>query len=451
MNGKKPNRLLFLIAIASGTLLNPLNSSMISMALHRIQQDFHLSFTTVSWLISSYYLASAIGQPVMGKVGDQLGRKNIFLIGLLLVALSALSAPWAPTFLILILARLIQSFGSCSIYPSGMGMIREYITEKQASALAIISLFATGSAAFGPTIGGFLIDLGDWPAIFTVNIPVILISLLLGWFYLPPDRDKERPSFRQTVKQLDLPGILLFAASMVFLLWFLLSFKTQAHPLSGILGILLLAGFIYRELHVEKPFIQLRLFKTNPLLSWVYLQFIVLNIYNYSIFFGLPTYFQEAMNLDVKTSGLLMLFNAGFGALIYPVMGKWIDRSGVKTPLIISSFLMVGGALLLTFVFVHLPLYGMAFALAIMGLSYGITNVCLQSALLMVAPPSMTSLASGLFQTCRYMGCILSSVLLGLVFGTKISPGHLQWMGYALIVSSLASVWMSLKFNPRQD
>ncbi|MGA9174779.1 MAG: MFS transporter, partial [Thermoactinomyces sp.] len=106
MTGKKPNRLLFLIAIASGTLLNPLNSSMISMALHRIQEDFHLSFTTVSWLISSYYLASAIGQPVMGKIGDQLGRKNIFLIGLILVALSAFSAPWAPTFFILILARL---------------------------------------------------------------------------------------------------------------------------------------------------------------------------------------------------------------------------------------------------------------------------------------------------------------------------------------------------------
>jgi MFS family permease len=447
MTSKKPNRLLFLIAIASGTLLNPLNSSMISMALHRIQEDFHLSFTTVSWLISSYYLASAIGQPVMGKIGDQLGRKNIFLIGLILVALSALSAPWAPTFFILILARLIQSFGSCTIYPSGMGMIREHITEKQASALAIISLFASGSAAFGPTIGGFLIDLGDWPAIFTVNIPVILISFLLGWFILPSDPRKDRLPFRQVIKQLDIPGILFFAASMVLLLWFLLSFKTKIHPLSGILGVILLAGFIYRELHVEKPFIQLRLFHTRPLLGWIYIQFIVLNIYNYSLFFGLPTYFQEAMNLDVKTSGLLMLFNAGCSALIYPVMGKWIDRSGVKIPLIVSSLLMVCGALLLTFVFVHLPLYGMALALAIMGISYGISNVSLQSALLMVAPSSITSLASGLFQTCRYMGCILSSVLLGLVFGTKISPSHLEWMGSALIIAALASVWMSFRFK----
>ncbi len=84
-------------AVASGTMLNPLNSSMISLALHSIQHEFHLSFTTVSWLISSFYLASAVARPVTGKLGDMLGRKKLFLIGLLLVAVSAVGAPFAPT------------------------------------------------------------------------------------------------------------------------------------------------------------------------------------------------------------------------------------------------------------------------------------------------------------------------------------------------------------------
>jgi hypothetical protein len=105
---------------------------------------------------------------------------------------------------------------------------------------------------------------------FYCYIPVILISFLLGWFILPSDPRKDRLPFRQVIKQLDIPGILFFAASMVLLLWFLLSFKTKIHPLSGILGVILLAGFIYRELHVEKPFIQLRLFHTRPLLGWIY-------------------------------------------------------------------------------------------------------------------------------------------------------------------------------------
>ncbi len=102
----KKQRGLFLTAIATGTMLNPLNSSMISLALHAIQHEFSLSFATVSWLISSYYLASSIVVPIAGKIGDLIGRRKMLLIGLLLVAISAVGAPFAGTFLILLGMRL---------------------------------------------------------------------------------------------------------------------------------------------------------------------------------------------------------------------------------------------------------------------------------------------------------------------------------------------------------
>lgn len=149
MTISKKSRVLFLTAVASGTMLNPLNSSMISLALHSIQHEFHLSFTTVSWLISSFYLASAVAQPVTGKLGDMLGRKKLFLIGLLLVAVSAVGAPFAPTFMTLLIMRLFQSIGSSAIYPSGVGLIRSNIQEKQASALAVLSIFASAMTALG--------------------------------------------------------------------------------------------------------------------------------------------------------------------------------------------------------------------------------------------------------------------------------------------------------------
>lgn len=129
----KKSRAVFLTAVASGTMLNPLNSSMISLALHSIQHEFHLSFTTVSWLISSFYLASAVAQPVTGKLGDLIGRKRLFLFGLILVAVSAIGAPFAPTFMTLLVMRLFQSVGSSAIYPSGVGLIRNHIHERQAS------------------------------------------------------------------------------------------------------------------------------------------------------------------------------------------------------------------------------------------------------------------------------------------------------------------------------
>lgn len=163
MAGLKKNRALFLTAVASGTMLNPLNSSMISLALHSIQHEFHLSFATVSWLISSFYLASAVAQPVTGKIGDLIGRKKMFLSGLVLVAVSAIGAPLAPAFSVLLIMRLFQSIGSGAIYPSGVGLIRSHIHEKRASALSVLSIFSSAMTAFGPTVGGFLIVLGDGP------------------------------------------------------------------------------------------------------------------------------------------------------------------------------------------------------------------------------------------------------------------------------------------------
>ncbi len=139
---------LLLFAIALGVLLNPLNSSMISVALARLQTVFHLDFTSVSWLISTYYLASAIAQPVMGKLADLIGRKRIFIIGILMVAASTISAPFSPNFAWLIALRLIQSIGSGAIFPAGMGIVRNYVTERQSNAIAILAVFSSGAAAF---------------------------------------------------------------------------------------------------------------------------------------------------------------------------------------------------------------------------------------------------------------------------------------------------------------
>ena len=443
----KKNRALFLTAVATGTMLNPLNSSMISLALHSIQKDFHLSFTTVSWLISSFYLASAVAQPVTGKIGDLIGRKKTFITGLILVAISAIAAPLSSTFLILLLMRLIQSIGSSAIYPSGMALIRDNIKERQASALAVLSIFASAMTALGPTLGGFLIVWGDWPAIFWVNFPFILISFLLGWYMFPRDSKKDKASWQGLFSQLDLVGIGLFAAGMVFLLWFLLSFEAKIQYLSGILGILFFGLFAWRELQVKEPFIDIRIFKSHPKLSWVYLQFIVLNIFFYCLFFGLPSYFQDELQFSVEKSGILMLFMSGMSIIISPITGKWIDKKGVHQPILTCSFLLIFGAIVLTLFFVGASFWQIGFILMLLGLSYGIGNVVLQVAMLKESPKAIIGTTSGLFQTSRYLGSILSSIVLGLIFGKEISADNMKILGLVLIVTGLLSFILSLWFS----
>jgi MFS family permease len=443
----KNNRGLFLTAVASGTMLNPLNSSMISLALHSIQKDFHLSFTTVSWLISSFYLASAVAQPVSGKIGDILGSKKTFLIGLVLVSISAIGAPLSTSFSMLLIMRLFQSIGSGAIYPSGITLIRDHIHERQASALAVLSIFASAMVSLGPTLGGFLIVLGNWPAIFIVNFPFILLSFLLGWFVFPKDRKKESSNVKNILTQLDLLGIGLFTAGIVLLLWFLLSLETEIHFVAGMSGVGLLLLFIWWELRRTTPFIDIRLFKLHPKLSWVYIQFIFLNIFFYCLFFGLPSYFQDEMQLNVQTSGILMLFMSGISIIVSPITGKWIDKTGVNNPILISSFLAIIGALAMTLFFIDAPYWGMGIILSLMGISYGIGNVVLQVAMLQESPKAIIGTTSGLFQTCRYLGSILSSIVLGMIFGENITREHLQQLGIVLILTGLISFLMSLHFT----
>jgi MFS family permease len=319
-----------------------------------------------------------------------------------------------------------------------VALIRDQIKDRQASALSVLAIFSSAMTALGPTLGGFLIVWGDWPAIFWVNYPFVLMSLLLGWFLFPRDDKSEKIGMKNLLSQLDLLGIGFFAAGMVFLLWFLLSFESTIHFLSGVIGVLFFALFFWRELKAEEPFIDIQLFKTHPKLSWVYIQF------------GLPTYFQEEMKLSVENSGLLMLFMSGMSVIISPITGKWIDKVGVKKPIVVGSFISIIGAVFLTLFFVGANYWVIGFILAVLGLSYGIGNVVLQVAMMNESPKDIVGTTSGLFQTCRYLGSILSSIVLGLIFGKEISTGNMKILGIFLIFTGALSFLMSLKFSMKK-
>ncbi|MEE3604255.1 MFS transporter [Bacillus altitudinis] len=443
----KDNRKVFLTAIAFGTMLNPLNSSMISLALHQIQHEFGLSFTTVSWLISTFYLASAVTQPVSGRIGDHvMSRRTLFLFGLVLVAVSAICAPFAPTFAVLIVIRLLQAIGSSAIYPSGVGLIRDHVKERQASALAVLSIFASAMTALGPTLGGFLMTIGSWPAIFLVNLPFILISFFLGLSLFPKEK-KKKLRIGDTVRKLDLPGMFLFTVCIVLLLSFLLSLSDGIQYVQGILCLVSVGVFIWWEYQVDEPFIQIRMFRQEKRLSLVYVQFIILNIFFYCLFFGLPSYFQDELGWRVEMTGLFMLCMSGVSIMVSPLTGKWVDRGDERHPVLASAVLMLAGASAMTFFFIPAPFWGKGLVLALLGLSYGIGNVALQAAMLKASPQQMIGTTSGLFQTCRYLGSILSSAVLGMLFGEEIAGSHFEQLGWTLIMISLVGISVSLYFS----
>ncbi|WP_106495196.1 MFS transporter [Lentibacillus sp. Marseille-P4043] len=431
---------LLVLTIGLGTLLNPLNSSMISVALTRLQHEFTLTFADASWLISIFYLASAAAQPVMGKLSDMFGPKRLFLTGLILVAGASMLAPFSPNYPFLLGCRALQAIGSSTLFPSGMSMVRTNITEGQGKALATLSIFASTSAAFGPSIGGFLIASWDWQSIFVINFPFIVLSFVMAIFILP-----KKGQGKIDLKRIDFVGIALFIVSMIGLILFLLSLENNIHWSALIVFLISSISFYFYEKNQREPFIDLASLKSNPNVSFIYLQFTSINLIYYCFFFGFPTFLQQARHYSAEHTGLIMLALAGFSVIVAPIAGRMIDRYGSKLPLVIGAFLLlIGTALLLTFQ-QDSALWWFLIIMSILGMSNGFNNISMQTALYEQVKPEETGSASGLFQTSRYLGSILSSCLLGLAFNSHLDIEHLHIVAATSLVFCILVIVLALR------
>ncbi|MBW5446442.1 MFS transporter [Cohnella sp. CFH 77786] len=446
-----------MISVGLGILLNPLNSSMIAVALPRLQNAFRLDFTVVSWIVFSFYMASSIAQPVMGKASDIFGRRKIFLTGLVVAFVASLWAPFSPNFTWLIVFRIVQSIGTGMMIAVGMAIVRVHITEKQATALSVLSIFQSGAAAMGPFIGGVLIHWWDWPAIFFVNIPFVAASFIFSWRMIPKEETPasvvRRASLRKWREWMDASGILLFAAGLTALLTGFLSAKSSGyfswrHMIVGLIGLVLLAAFVRHELRTTSPFIPLRTFAKHPEMTWVNVGFMLANVLFYSLFFGLPFYLQTVRHVSGIHTGILMLSLGLCSLVASPLAGRWIDKSGPKPALLLSAILMTLGSAWIATWNPSSPVISVCLALVAFGIANGLNNVGMQAALFKSTPKEIIGVASGLFSTSRNLGAILSSLLTGLVMGGDFSFGGFRWLGILLTILALSLIVIHNRLFP---
>ncbi len=427
---------------------------MIAVALLRIGSGFEISISTVTWLISTYFLAAAIGQPLMGRLADLFGPRRIFVIGLALVGISSLLSPWVPSFGWLLALRVVQALGASAAYPAGLSIIRsmdQTLNDGQvkasASALGIISICSNVTAALGPVLGGFLVAMAGWQAIFWVNVPIVLMALIIALKWLPADQlnsSEDNRKGKGMLHLIDLPGIVLFSGLLTSLMFFLLSLSDS--PQWGWLIAVPIVGalLIYRELHTDKPFINVRMLASNRRMVSVFAQFACLNIVFYSLFFSLPMWLEQVRGYEPQYSGLLMLPFAGIGILTTPLAVRIIKKSGHRQSIVIGNIVLVLGTLLLLLLEPGSPVAFILIVAAVIGIPNGFNNMGLQTALYSNTKPEHTGAAFGLFQTFRSLGSILSTSLLGLVFSGTVTTAGLHTIALIAAVISVALLAVSL-------
>lgn len=440
-----------LTPLALGTILSPLNSSMVAVALFSMQRDFGVSISTVTWVISAFYLAACVGQPLMGRFADRFGPRRVLVAGMMLVAVSSVIAPFAPNFGVVLACRVVQALGTSAAYPSAMTVLRREHDTRGSSVIATVNILG---AALGPVLGGVLVAIGGWGAIFWVNLPLSLTAVTLALLLLKPDPPATVGSAADLLQALDLPGVTAFTTAMVGLLIFLLSLGQAVRWWA--LPMLLLGGatFIWWELRAPEPFIDVRRLWSHRALLGTYGQFVIFNVVYYGAFYGLPQWLEGSRGYPPETTGLLLLPIAGLGAVATAITPRIIRRVGIRgTVLVGSVILLVGVAGILTLTDTASAALIVAVG-AILGIPYGLTNLGLQEAMNIQAPRELAGVAAGLFQTARYIGAMISTTMIGLLFGSQIGDPqlhHLSWTMFGVTILLLTIGLSTLRRPPVSD
>lgn len=379
-DGVTPSRgatplIFWLVALAA--LLVPLNSTMIAVALPTLVDDFDASIGTVTLLVTSYLVAMAVLQPLAGRAGDRLGRRRLVLLGLAWFGLASAAAATASSLPLLILWRVQQAVAGALMLPNGIALLRELAPPGMLGRQigTVMGALPLGAAA-GPPLGGVLLAVNGWEAIFLVNLPIVALALPLVWRALPAPAPSR-------------PG-----------------------PRARALALLRRPQFLAPTCAIALS-----------------------NMAMYVTVIAVPLLLAERGDMDEVAVGAILgvAFLAAVG--LSPVGGRLSDRVGRRRPAMAGLTLQAAAIAVLAISPAQIPPLALLAALATMGAGVGLSAAAVQVAALEAVHERSAGVASGIYSTSRYVGSIVGMGLLA----APLAPGP-GTSGYAVVFAAMALV-----------
>ncbi|MFJ2978416.1 MFS transporter [Curtobacterium sp. NPDC087082] len=425
-----------------GPLLNPINTTMVSVALAPISRDLGIGAAQAIWLVAALYLASAIAQPTMGKLADRFGPKKVFLTGLVIVGVAGIVPEFLTGFGGAVFARVLIGIGTSSAYPAALTTLRQHSARigkpTPPLVLGALSITSLVSAAAGPPLGGALIAAFGWHAIFLVNVPLAAFGIVVSALWLPSDRLRPRTDEDLPVlTALDPFGMLLMTGFVSALLVFLLDLSAGLWWLLGT-AVVLLVALVLWELRAVRPFVDVRMLARNGALSRTYMRLFLVYLLAYTMTYGFSQWVQDVAGYSSDVAGYMQLP----AAIVAGVASFLIARkTAVRGPLIVAAVVPIVGGLLLLLLHTGSPVFLLVLAPALFGVPQALASVSNQAALYRVVPAEYIGTAAGLSRTSVYIGAIGASSLIGGVFGQAPTTPDLHVLAWVIVgVAVLLSV-----------
>jgi EmrB/QacA subfamily drug resistance transporter len=464
--GRPVNPWLVLVLVCLAQFMVILDATIVNVALPSIQTDLGMSEASLQWVVNAYALLFGGFLLLGGRAGDLIGRKRVFLAGVVIFTAASLACGLAQGETALIIARGVQGLGAALVSPAALSIVTTTFAEgaERTKALGVWAAIAVGGGAVGLLLGGILTDAFSWPWIFFVNVPVGIVAFVLSLRLVPESKDEH------VHKSFDLAGAVTVTSGLIALVYGIVRSSESGWGSAEVLGFIglaavLLAAFVVIERRSAEPLVRLSIFTVRTVRGANVVMFIVA-AGMFAMFFFNTLYLQRVLDYSPLEAGLAFLpFTAGIivGA---GLSQRLVPKLGAREVPIVGIALAVAGLLLYlgltpesSYVANFLP--GMILISIGMGLTFVPVTLIATSGV----PHGDAGLASGLFNTSQQIGGALGLAVLSTIatsatdeslqsLGRPPTPAdtgealvdgfHAAWLGSALLMAAGAALLLVL-------
>lgn len=400
-----------------------MDATIVNVAIPAIRSDLVATPSQMQWVVDIYTLVLASLLILAGAAGDRFGRRKVFQIGLAIFAFGSLLCSIAPDIHTLIGARLVQGLGGSMMNPVALSIISQvfYRPVERARALGIWGSVVGISMALGPVVGGLLIHVVGWRAVFWINLPICVAAILLTAKFVPESRSA-------TMRDIDPIGqmlavVALFGTVFALIEGPVLGWTDPVLLTIATTALLALLAFLRYETRRKDPFIDLRYFRSVPFASATATA--VCAFAGWAAFlFMMSLYLQGERGYSPMATGFIYLPIA-IGALVFsPLSGRLVGRFGSRPSLVISGAMITSAAVMLLFLTPSTPVWVMWSIFAAYGIGFAMINAPVTNAAVSGMPRDRAGAASAITSTSRQVGVSIGVALCGSVAGAALAATH---------------------------
>ncbi|ANP54894.1 EmrB/QacA subfamily drug resistance transporter [Streptomyces griseochromogenes] len=410
-------RLLVLAICCMSLLIVSLDNTVLNVALPSMQRDLHATTSGLQWTIDAYTLVLASLLMLAGSTADRVGRKRVFMAGLIVFSIGSLLCSLAPSLDLLIVFRMVQAVGGSMLNPVAMSIITNTFTDARERARAIGAWGAVVgiSMAAGPLVGGLLVESVGWRSIFWLNLPVGAAALLLTLRFVPESR---APRARRPDPVGQLLVIALFG-SLTYAIIEAPDSGFQAVLPFGVVACAALLGLLWYEPRRDEPLIDLRFFRSAPFSGATVIAVSAFAALGGFLFLS-TLYLQNVRGLDARHAGLWMLPLAAPTFLCAPLSGRLVGSRGPRVPLLVAGCAMTASAVLFAAFGAETSDVTLFLGYVLFGVGFGFVNAPITNTAVSGMPRAQAGVAAAVASTSRQLGQTLGVAIVGSVLASGI-------------------------------